>query len=302
MSDTEKLSLRKNLERASSLISTLNVVYLQQRKNSEIQKLELVQSYIENATAKTKDYPRTNNRKALNGIMSIVYNEAASIVDLLDNGDASKKDVVNFLENANSNLHTAMDIAKVVKNEKLKKDNPNLEGAGIFDSYDPKNYSDAIPTDAVLKKLLESEPVIKNFQRYSMLMPHLESEVKSIFSIKRMPVIAIFQNPITTKDLEQSGFQVSNIGFYPIIENQIIIGIADKKMAEKKIDSKKFFDTLLAKIERETHSKYQVIGKPTGFRNSGVMYYWIAPESNINRMRVKLSKSFLVKQWQFPFR
>lgn len=302
MSDIEKLSLRKNLERATSLIATLNAASLQKGKTTELKKLELVQAYIENATEKSKDYPRTNTRKTLNSTMAVVYNEAASIVDLLGSGDASKKDIVSFLENANSNLHSAMEIAKIAKNEKLKRTNPASEKAGIFDNYDTKNFSTEMPTDTVLKKLLESEPVIQNFQRYSMLLPHLESEVKNVFSIKRLPVIAIFQNPITTQELEHSGFLVSKIGFYPILQNQIVVGLAEKKMAEKKMDSKKFLNTLLSKIERETHSKYQIIGKPTGFRQSGMLYYWLASENNINKMRAKVGKSFLVRQWQFPFR
>jgi hypothetical protein len=110
------------------------------------------------------------------------------------------------------------------------------------------------------------------------------------FVVARAPVIPMAKSGLNPTKLQQQGFKTDNMAGYPVMHNQLVLGI-NKSMLElkdkeksKSIKSDRVFAEALkvkAVIEKQTKQKlFFVDEKPHGA--SGGSWFWLMPEREIN--------------------
>lgn len=317
MLTSEKSTFGNNIKKAKDISHTLEVSKLQIQDRNSFNELRNLQNIIEESRDKLKDYPRTELRATVMLKLDKIYNGTSSALDLLSREEFDKKDTKKYLEKLTSRLHKIDKVISSLEEERLKAIKKKEEegssknkkgvfaGRNIFDLYDSKDYVETPPKDdSVIKAINNSEDVIKHYQKYARQLPATEADSESMgdFIINRMPVVALTDPAVNAEEWDRGGFITKSIGFYAVLENQLIIGVHENKLKKKKADPKTYMHAVLSKVQRELHKKLDIIGSPTGYKNSGYIYYWVVPEKNIDQFHARNRKPLKVKKWYFAFR
>ena len=317
MLTAEKSNLETSLKKAKSVISSVEVSKLKLKDEKSFESLRRVQTLMVEARDHLASYPRTELRKEAMLRVDKIFNATASAIDLIERDEYSSKDTQTFVEKLNSRVrrvYTTIGALNAERDKSVKKKEAEgstnrskgvFAGRGIFDYYDSKDYVDEAPKDDnVMKAINNSEDVIKHYQKFAKQLPATEADAQRMgdFILQRMPVVALTDPAVTAPEFEKAGFVTRPIGFYAVLENQLIMGIRENVLKTKKMDPKTYAKFVLQKVEREMHAKYQMIGQPTGYKNSGYVYYWLVPEKNIDQLRTRAHKALTVKRWYFAFK
>jgi len=312
----EKFDIGENLKRIKTVFASVDPNKVKLQDAVTLNKVDNAREVLSAIRDKLKEYPKTELRDKNVLRLDKTYNSVMSALDLYQNDEIDKKEFASFFAKAISRLNKIsssidnLNLEKAKKEEK-KKENQGKKGVAlaaksIFDHYDSKDYEDAPPKeDSIMKLLNDAGSAINTYQKYSRQLPATEVESNKMgdFIIHRMPILALTNPLVTSDEYEKAGFITKRIGYYAVVENQLVVGIHSNKIkTTKKIDPKTYLAFLKSKIEREMHTTYQVVGQPTGYKNSGYIYFWLVPERNIDQLRVKAHKPLTVKQWHFAFR
>lgn len=160
--------------------------------------------------------------------------------------------------------------------------------------------------------------------------------VQNSVVLTRAPVVPMTKTPFSVQKLKAFGFKVQDLEGYPIIEDQLVLGIlhsginddvqaiVDKKMAKSKgLDDKarvdrahKLLDAEIARVAKEMdenlleavkheYANLKLIEFGPAYW-SGAAWYWLVPNSHLNLFNKssisKTSQMTQVKSWSFPFK
>ena len=160
--------------------------------------------------------------------------------------------------------------------------------------------------------------------------------VQNSVVLTRAPIVPMTKTPFSVQKLKAFGFKVQDLEGYPILEDQLVIGIlhsginddvqaiVDKKMAKSKgmddaarvekahklLDAevarlaKEMDENLLEAVKHEYASLKLIEFGPSYW--SGAAWYWLVPNSHLNLFNKssisKTSQMTQVKSWSFPFK
>lgn len=160
--------------------------------------------------------------------------------------------------------------------------------------------------------------------------------VQNSVVLTRAPVVPMTKTPFSVQKLKAFGFKVQDLEGYPILEDQLVLGIlhsginddvqsiVDKKMSKsKKLDdaarvdkahklldaemarvAKEMDENLLESVKHEYGSLKLIEFGPSYW--SGAAWYWLVPNSHLNLFNKssisKTSQMTQVKSWSFPFK
>jgi hypothetical protein len=99
--------------------------------------------------------------------------------------------------------------------------------------------------------------------------------------------------------LEQDRLLDGQIFFYPIIRNQIVLGLSQKYINEFSSQEDAVQEVLKSISERAGGREYQVLGPSTAFGQ--LQYFWIVDRTTAKRLTAGFYNKLLIKKWSFPF-
>jgi len=311
MLTAKSLTSEEALRKAKKVIASVQASKLAEQDVNALASLRLVCATLEKARDLLKDdFPKSSLRDDAILRLDKVYNSTISMVDLISRDDVDRKEIASYLSKASSRSSKLVKNFKALVEARAKKEqskNKQLESAaGVFDYYSSKNYNDGKPerTDSVLEVINKSEGAISEYQKYARQLPATEADSLRMgdFILQKMPIVAMTETIATPQDFEKGGFTVKPIGFYSVLENQLVLGIHANRLKTKKVDPETFKTYVIEKLQRELGKRLVVIGKPMGYKNSGYIYYWLVPEQNVDRFRNRTHKPLTIKQWHFAFK
>ena len=162
--------------------------------------------------------------------------------------------------------------------------------------------------------------------------------VQNSVVMTRAPIVPMTKTPFSVQKLKAFGFRVQDLEGYPILEDQLVLGImhaginddvqdiVDKKMAKTKskgmddktrvekahkmLDqemeriSKELDENLLESVKHEYANLKLIEFGPSYW--AGAAWYWLVPNSHLNLFNkssiAKVSQMTQVKSWSFPFK
>jgi len=146
------------------------------------------------------------------------------------------------------------------------------------------------------------------YRRAEKIIEQNAGEVKRLESIKdrpfvvvRVPIVPIADPFINSEKLKKMGVHVEDLAGYPLIHNQMVIGI-NREILEKKgrkvqkpIEAA---DEILAMLRKQTGRKLvMVVDKPNPAK--GALWYWIAPQEFVNKLMQAAGNRLNIQRWGF---
>jgi len=155
--------------------------------------------------------------------------------------------------------------------------------------------------------LSEVEKVLEKTQKESKNISDLH---KRSFVITRVPVIPIARGPINIQRLNSSGIKTDTIGGYPVLHNQMVIGVNKSFLNLKESEEYKSLDPervreaaqkILDSISKSTKQKLHFVdSRPYGAQ--GGAWFWVMPDRQLNMFAKSLpGNSLRLTSWGFAF-
>lgn len=160
------------------------------------------------------------------------------------------------------------------------------------------------------------DEVVKVIQRTAEDAHKLASLKDKSFVVSRVPVVAVAKTMLDANKLKAKGFKAEDIGGYPVVHNQLVIGINkvmiglkksdvdDQGKSTKPIGPEKWLgaaEQVLAMIRKQTKIKYQLVDtRPYG--HAGGAWFWAMPERDLNAFASAFpGKAVQLRNWGFAF-
>lgn len=157
------------------------------------------------------------------------------------------------------------------------------------------------------------DDVAKVIKRSQDESKQLQSLKDKDFVLSRVPLVAIAASGIIDANrLTNEGFEAESLGGYPVIHNQLVLGINPKSIQltkaqatkGKEIPRDKWLETATAikkLIEKKTKQKLHFVDdRPHG--SSGGAWFWLMPDYEINGFAKAFpGKAVKLRQWGFAF-
>lgn len=160
------------------------------------------------------------------------------------------------------------------------------------------------------------EEVVKVIQKNAESETKLDSLKGKQFVISRVPVVAVAKTMLDVNVLKRRGFKADDIGGYPVIHNQLVIGINktmiglkksemnEKGQSIKPISSDKWVKAathVLDMVFKQTKVRYALVdGRPYG--RAGGAWFWAMPERDLNIFAGSFpGKAVSLRSWGFAF-
>lgn len=311
MLTAKSITSEEALRKARKVIASVHASKLVNQDLDTLSSLRTVCATLEVARNLLKDdFAKSDLRDENILRLDKVYNSTVSMIDLVSRDEIDRKEAAEYLSKCVSRTEKLVKgYAKLVeaRTKKATKRTLDIENAaGVFDYYKTEDYTDGKPekTDTVIEVINKSAGAISEYQKYARQLPATEADSLKMgdFILQRMPIVAMTDPIATPEDFTKGGFVVKPIGFYSVLENQLVLGIHTNRLKNKNIDPKTYQTYVIEKLEREVHTKLIAIGKPMGYKNSGYTYYWLVPEKTVDNFRTRAHKPLTVKQWHFAFK
>ena len=155
--------------------------------------------------------------------------------------------------------------------------------------------------DAYMEKLYDRAREI--IQRTGSEARRLESLKDKPMVISRVPIVPLTDPPLNPDTLNRMHVKTENLGGYPLIHNQIVIGINREALAksgrkaEKPMDAVERYLKVLSKQMGRTIMTVSTQGVPA----QGGVWYWLADEKTINALRKAGRDQLKIRSWGFGF-
>lgn len=275
--------LRASLHKATESLAKLHIV----DKEQQLKKLTSARKKVV-AIAESK--PPVGVSKALRACL----NELTSLREGVYIGTATTKKTLAIVACSNAVEHVDGLIGKA--EQRLSQAKSGVEAG----SSDP----------------VFQDEVVKVIQKTAEDAHKLESLKGKSFVMSRVPVVAIAKSMLDANVLKRKGFKAEDIGGYPVVHNQLVIGInkamldlkkneiSDLGQTVKTISTDRWVNAaeqVLAMIRKQTKVKYQLVdARPYG--HSGGAWFWAMPERDLNLFASAFpGKAVALKSWGFAF-
>lgn len=176
--------------------------------------------------------------------------------------------------------------------EKLQVVKSNRKGSSFIS---PKEQS----IEEIYKKAGE---VIK---RSTSEKDSLESIGTKPFVIARVPIVPVASPNIDASKLKRLGIKSDSIANYPVIHNQIVLGI-NREVLEKtgkggKSETAREAAERIANIVSKQHRTVLNFVTDKGYPYKSAVWYWLAPKQEINALSKAANGRLNIQQWGFAF-
>lgn len=116
-----------------------------------------------------------------------------------------------------------------------------------------------------------------------------------------LPIVPIFNGMVTPQMLQDVGLPAENLGGYPVLLRQRLIGLDTEKLVEEGRDKEVYLEKLLARINEITNNEWEFV-MDTGMANDKyrLLFYWIMPKVQLSAMAGITSGSAL-REWGLAF-
>lgn len=163
---------------------------------------------------------------------------------------------------------------------------------------DPKGQPDD-PTLLDKWKENQDKDAVAIMRKYAPLRGMISKSTNKRFVLERAPVLVIPTGGANLQRLEQDRLLDGQIFFYPIIRNQIVLGLSQKYISEFSSQEDAVQEVLKSISERAGGREYQVLGPSTAFGQ--LQYFWIVDRTTAKRLTAGFYNKLLIKKWSFPF-
>jgi hypothetical protein len=130
------------------------------------------------------------------------------------------------------------------------------------------------------------------------------------WAVARVPVIPIAKFNLSVEKLRTLGFKADSVGGYPVIHNQLVIGISknmlDIKESQKgkSTDPAKFravADQLRKELSKHQKVKLHFVDE-RAYGATGGAWFWVMPEQQLNLLASAFpGKRIVMQRWGFAF-
>ena len=175
-----------------------------------------------------------------------------------------------------------------------------IEADHIRDSDSPETSRDPVFAADVAD-------VIKLTNEQAQALPSVEDKP---FVVARIPIIPVAKNVLSVERLRAHGFAVASLGGYPVINNQLVIGVNAKQIeiSDKERQSGAAIprqrwltvaQSVIDRICKETKARLTFVDeKPHG--HAGAAWFWIMPESELDEFAASFpGQSLQLRSWGF---
>lgn len=211
-----------------------------------------------------------------------VHNHALSLKEGLASSDADKSDVREFI----AQMNKWVDQCQEVDDREEQK----------------KNQGPAPKENQPMGDRRVTNDNIRKFERYRSQLPRTVETFKAV----RMPVIPISKLPMKEDVLRKYGVSDTSIDGYPVLNNQLVVGMARDWMVDnfqikvKDDIQAKATVHILDALFRRKGQKYVVLGR--GRREGNVMWIWVARQVEAERLyKAAYGGHLTILNWGFAF-
>jgi len=113
-----------------------------------------------------------------------------------------------------------------------------------------------------------------------------------------LPVIAVF-NSFIKANLQNMGFKIDLVADYPILQDQKVLGVNTKYIAQMDMERDTIVESALDQISKRTGTKYALVFDSPAASTNGFQYYWIMPERQLTKL-IRITHGGATG-WAFPF-
>jgi hypothetical protein len=226
-----------------------------------------------------------------------LHNKTSSLADGLLEASYTIKDMTACQRVAATRL---AEIAVLVRNPPKKIEKAKTyDGDAELSAPSPSARGDSTEN---LKKLLDGTPDV--LKKYSTTSRDLNVLLAKNYIFTRVPVVPLSKPPLSPAELDKLGFKVSRIGYYPVIENQLVLGLNPKYVLNAKSDMKKtpvqLAQYLVDVLNKKSGHKYQILGGVAKHKTG--YYFWLVTDRDTDLFRKAAGGNrFLLQSWGFAF-
>jgi hypothetical protein len=153
--------------------------------------------------------------------------------------------------------------------------------------------------DVYMDKLYERAREI--IERTGSESRRLESLRDKPMVISRIPIVPLTDPPLNPDQLNRLGVKTENLGGYPLIHNQLVIGINKTALAQKGRKVEKPMEAVerYLKILSKQMGRNITTVSNQGVPGQGGVWYWLADERTINAFRKAGRDQLKIRSWGF---
>jgi hypothetical protein len=244
------------------------------------------------------------------------HNLVSSYVDGLNGGDITVKDLKQLrrdLEESRSKFET--ELAEKQEKEKLRK--AKLEGQSQEADTKDQTLEDLMRESQRFDHGQGAAEVYRKYAKYKKEMPR-SIKGKPYMAI-RMPIVVITAGIPDILRLRRTGLCDDMLFGYPILKNQVLIGMNDQWLKENfgertktsirkdgeknvKYDFDSAAAAIISDIRKKTNRQFVAMDGVHGFDSPDIMWMWFASSQDLGRLNGTTGTStFSVREWTLPF-
>lgn len=236
-----------------------------------------------------KKYTKRVGVKTAVQSIEFAANYLQSVLDTIENREADS----NLIET----LHD-----KVAKNIRgfftQMKETVNMQASGARKTGSTEIHAKRMSLEDARR---QAQSLFRKNSKHKSKLPKSKFSKKTLV-VMEVPIIPIFKKMITPKELESLGFDIQSVGFYSVLENQLVVGINYQYTKEQNIKNKDYINHVTQSLSKKTGHSYMVLDdKPIKYGNSGFLYYWLIDEKDLNRLTRAGVREAGIANWGFAF-
>lgn len=292
-------TLDDNLSKLSRTFAAVSGTDIIQRRTDAIGRLHIAAKVLQDTHDKLKEEFKHSDERAniLLGV-STIYNRTASVLDLASTKELQREEANTYVAKCIKHAARVKQLVGELRaKEQAKLEVKNQQLAAEYGGADKLQRS-----DKVIDIINKAGPTIQHYQKYASMMPHSAVDAKKKFIILRAPVVAITNPIVSAEEYDKGGFTSTPVGFYSVIENQLIVGVNALLLKDQQINVEEFRKFVLETAGHKMNTRLITLGKPIGYKNSGYSFSWVIPEKELDHFRSMTHKVLTPTEWGWAFK
>lgn len=260
----------------------------------------------------------------LRGKVAIMQNAIQGIVDGLDDGELSRKELKSALDNA-SRFHA--DLVAVLNGE----EEALAEASGVSNDLNAAQQKAAVKISAsgdwqaalgTIKKALAApapKPTVRvaekavddpdaatkaEINELKNKEDDLPVRLSSAYSIVRMPVVPLFSSvALNVATLRTIGLHVVSIEGYAILKDQLLLAVTKKEADAHGLSVSEFAESIISVLSEKGSVAYSLVSDQYALnpRNKNIFLFWIMPRARVAVLTRSAGMSIGKVKWGLPF-
>lgn len=141
----------------------------------------------------------------------------------------------------------------------------------------------------------EAERIIK---KNNEAVKRLDSIRNRPFTLVRVPIVVISNPPLSAEALKRNGVNADDLTGYPLLHNQMVLGVSSKALTEKKVKVEDYVDELIEVLRKQTRRPLVLVDKRSE-RAKDAIWFWVADEKEVDRIMRAARGRLSITRWGF---